>query len=99
MAIMQKIKTDESLHTIKDEKREDLADMYVDSAIRGGKPIFFDSNSKEVVAASASYGKGLIIATSTKSLFSDQSLGDNSNIPNNRQLRLLNYLFTWYNKP
>lgn len=89
---------DETLHTIKDEKGEDLADISVDAAIAGGKPIFVDSTTNQVVAAAAFYGKGMVIATSTKTLFSDQILGDNSDIPDERQLRLLNYLFSWYQK-
>lgn len=66
------------------------------AGLAGGRPLLRSAQGGEPVAVSAPLGKGRVIVTGTSSLFSDISLGENSGIPDSRQLTLLRMLFDWY---
>lgn len=82
---------------IQDRDHHKLGYEQLDFSLIGGKPLIIGGSSG-AVAVEADLGSGQMILTSTKALFSDLSLGENSTIPDDRQLALLRLLYSWYGK-
>lgn len=64
--------------------------------LSGGTPIVINETGQHTTIARIAVGKGQVIASSTTDMFSDTSLGENSKVPTDRQLVLLNLLYNWF---
>ncbi len=66
------------------------------ASIGGGSPRVVSEDRKSVFVAEIPLGKGLVVASSTRALFSDQNLGGSSTVPTASQLTMLQLLYRWY---
>lgn len=66
--------------------------------LQGGAPVLRAAASKDVVGAEYKIGKGLVVVTSTTSLFSDSGVSFVQGIPNDAQLEVLKHLYDWYRR-
>jgi hypothetical protein len=86
--------------TITDQSDEVLGSGIVTGFLEGeGKPLLYlrqGQSSKRVVGMEVPIGKGRLFLSTTVSLFSDSSVGENSAVPSRRQLRILRLMYALY---
>lgn len=85
---------------ITDQSGETLGSDTVIGFLEGeGEPLLYTrqgQGSKRVVGMEVSIGKGRLFLSTTMSLFSDASVGENSAVPSRRQLRILRLMYALY---
>jgi hypothetical protein len=86
--------------TITDQSGEVLGSGIVIGFLEGeGKPLLYlrqGQSSKRVIGMEVPIGKGRLFLSTTVSLFSDSSLGENSAVPSRRQLWILRLMYALY---
>lgn len=62
----------------------------------GGTPVLWSARPEGAAVTEAALGKGVVVFTTTTNLFAGSFVGAESEVPNDRQMQVLRWLFAWF---